>query len=255
MNKLIKFFVVSILLSFTSFSFSDHHMPNYSVMESFQCQLNDGKGMDDVAKVDAAWNKWMQAGNVSVAYNSWRMVPVFQNKKDFDFTHGWIGFASNYEDMGTIQDEWVAGGEKLQAKFDAVEDCTGVHAMNYVYLVRSADEGFQDGFMTVSGCTLSEGATNEAFFAADAKWNAYLDEGNFSNAIQMRWLPGSGTGIDYPYDFLNVSVVPSFKEWGQNVDKLVTGGGAYSQSLYGELASCDTTRIYRTTYVGGYNPE
>ena len=83
-------------------------------------------------------------------------------------------------------------------------------------------------------------------------WTRVVFQMHSSNEVVA---PGSGTGIDNPYDFLNVSVVPSFKEWGQNVDKLVTGGGAYSQSLYGELASCDTTRVYRTTYVGGYNPE
>ena len=107
----------------------------------------------------------------------------------------------------------------------------------------------------VYGFNLEEAATNEQFLAADAKWNAYLDENGFSNGLLMRWLPGSGSGINNPYDYLQVFVSPSFKEWGSDVDKLVTGAGAYSASLYGELASCDTPRIYRSTYVGGYNPE
>ena len=54
---------------------------------------------------------------------------------------------------------------------------------------------------------------------------------------------------------LNVTVVPSFTEWGQNVDKIVTGAGAVSASLYGDLQSCDTPRVYRITYAGGHNPE
>ncbi len=247
------FILISVLCSFSILA--DNHVSGYSVMESFQCKLKNGKSMKDVAKVDEEWNKWMnESGDISVQYNAWRMVSLFQNQKDFDFTHGWLGFTNNYEDMGTIQDEWLANGEKMQAKFDKVEDCTAVHSMNYVYLVRAAKQPFQDGFMTVSGCTLSDDATNEKFMEADAKWIAYVEENGYSDGVFMRWMPGSGSGIDYPYDFLNVSVIPTFKEWGQNVDKLVTGGGAVSASLYGDLASCDTTRVYRTTYAGGYNP-
>ena len=57
-------------------------------------------------------------------------------------------FTNNYEDMGTIQDEWLANGSRLQSKFDSVEDC-GVHAMYYVYVARPPAEPFSDGFMTV----------------------------------------------------------------------------------------------------------
>ena len=127
--------------------------------------------------------------------------------------------------------------------------------MYYVYVAKPPTEPFSDGFMTVRGCNVKEEATNEKFLAADEKWNAYLDENGFSNGLLMRWFPGSGSGIDNPYDFLYVFVSPSFKEWGSDVDKLVTGAGAYNASLYGDLASCDTPRIYRSTYVGGYNPE
>jgi len=252
MKKL--FILISLLCSFSILA--DNHVTGYSVMESFQCKLKNGKSMKDVARVDEEWNKWMnESGDISVQYNAWRMVSLFQNQKDFDFTHGWLGFTNNYEDMGTIQDEWLASGASMQAKFDRVEDCTAVHSMNYVYLVRAAKEPFQDGFMTVSGCKLSDDATNEKFIEADAKWLAYIEENGYSDGVFMRWMPGSGSGIDYPYDFLNVSVIPTFKEWGQNVDKLVTGGGAVSNSLYGNLQSCDTPRVYRTTYAGGYNPD
>ena len=67
--------------------------------------------------------------------------------------------------------------------------------------------------------------------------------------------PADSGDKHYTYDFLSVSVVPTFKDWGQNVDKLVTGGGAYQGSLYGNLGTCDTPRVYRVTYAGGYNPE
>ena len=247
---------IILLLSFL-YSFSviaDNHVPSYSVMESFQCNVKQGRSLDDVNRVNAEWAKWAESGNLSVQYNAWQMTGFFQNKNDFDFTHGWIGFTNNYEDMGTIQDEWLANGSRLQSRFESVEDC-GVHAMYYVYVARSPTEPFSDGFMTVSGCNLEEGTTNEQFLAADAKWNAYLDENGFSNGLLMRWIPGSGSGINNPYDYLQVFVSPSFKEWGSDVDKLVTGAGAYSASLYGDLASCDTPRIYRSTYVGGYNPE
>ena len=255
MQKMIKAFLILALFSFYSLSYSDNHLPDYSAMESFQCKFKDGKGMDDVVRVSDEWNKWIQeSGNVSVQYNGWHIVPVLQNQKDFDFTHGWLGFTDNYEDLGTIQDEWLANGSKMQTKFDRVEDCS-IHSFYYVYQVRAPKDPFTKGFMTVSGCNLSDEATNEDFFAADEKWNAYLDENNYSNSVLMRWAPGSGTGVDYPYDFLSVSVVPTFKDWGQNVDKLVTGGGAYQGSLYGNLGTCDTPRVYRVTYAGGYNPE
>ena len=247
------YLLISLICSFSIFA--DNHMPSYSVMESFQCNFKDGKDLDDVNRVNNEWAKWAQEpGNISVQYNAWQITSLFQNSKDFEFTHGWLGFTNNYENMGTVQDEWLKNGSRMQAKFDSVEECGG-HSMYYEYVSRPADKPIEDGFMTVRGCDLTEEATNEKFLAADEKWNAFASENGFSDGVLMRWLPGSGSGIDYPYDFLRVSVVPSLKEWGQNVDKLVTGAGAYNSSLYGNLASCDTPRVYRTTYVGGYNPE
>ena len=95
---------IILLLSFL-YSFSviaDNHVPSYSVMESFQCNVKQGRSLDDVNRVNAEWAKWAESGNISVQYNAWQMTSVFQNKNDFDFTHGWIGFTNNYEDMGTI---------------------------------------------------------------------------------------------------------------------------------------------------------
>ena len=254
MQKLIKFFLITLLLPFYSLSYSDNHVPDYSVMESFQCNFNEGKGMSDLIRVSDEWTKWMNQGNVSVPYNAWHVTSVFNNQKDFSFDTVWIGFTNNYEEMGVIQDEWAEKGARLQAKFDNVQSCP-VHSMQYVYTVRSPNEPFFKGYMTVSGCTASEGATNEAFMLADEKMNAYLDENNFANGLTMRWFRGPGSGVDFPYDYLNVNVTPSFTEWGQNVDKIVTGAGAVSASLYGDLQSCDTPRVYRITYAGGHNPE
>ena len=254
MQKLIKFFLITLLLPFYSLSYSDNHVPDYSVMESFQCNFNEGKGMSDLIRVSDEWTKWMNQGNVSVPYNAWHVTSVFNNQKDFSFDTVWIGFTNNYEEMGVIQDEWAEKGARLQAKFDNVQSCP-VHSMQYVYTVRSPKEQFSKGYMTVSGCTASEEATNEAFMLADEKMNTYLDENNFSNGATMRWFRGPGSGVDFPYDYLNVTVVPSFTEWGQNVDKIVTGAGAVSANLYGDLQSCDTPRVYRITYAGGHNPE
>ena len=90
MQKIIKVFLITLLLPFYSLSYSDNHVPDYSVMESFQCNFNEGKGMSDLIRVSDEWTKWMYQGNVSVPYNAWHVTSVFNNQKDFSFDTVWI---------------------------------------------------------------------------------------------------------------------------------------------------------------------
>ena len=113
MKKFIRYLVFLSLISFSYVAYSDNHMPRTYAMEGYQCNLADGKGLDDVLRVASKWDKWADS-NYSVPYAAWVMTPFYQTKSDFGFDLGWLGFSTNWQTLGQAQDEWMAKGQRLR---------------------------------------------------------------------------------------------------------------------------------------------
>ena len=103
----------------TQGAFADHHVKS---MEMFACNYADGKGRQDVLNVAAEWDKWADS-NFSEPYRAYMMTPLFFTKNDFPMDWIWLGVSDSPSQMGTVNDEWLAKGDKLQAKFDKVSPC------------------------------------------------------------------------------------------------------------------------------------
>ena len=242
-----KVLFISVLVSICSVSYADNHSPTFYPIEVFGCKYNEDQGLDDLLRVAGEWNKWAD-NNFSKPYAAWVLVPGYVNSDSVTNDVAWVGISSSFEDLGTVQDEMASKGQRLQAKFDKVTTCKD-HTLWGWEVTRQSPNPTADGVLTFSACTLNEGVTREDVMAADKKWNEYLDEIN-SNQGLSRWYPGSGTSSDITYDFLYVSGSSSNADWGKGADVFVNGGGALVQaSIYGDLMTCDTNRVYGSTNV------
>ena len=85
--------------------------------------------------------------------------------------------------------------------------------------------------------------------AAAAKWNAYLDENEATAAIAYHF-PGHGNPTDMAADMKMSIWRPSLASYGRDADLYVNGGGLQaSQAIFGEVMSCDSSRMYNAKLV------
>ena len=246
MKKFIRYLVFLSLISFSYVAYSDNHMPRTYAMEGYQCNLADGKGLDDVLRVASKWGKWADS-NYSVPYAAWVMTPFYQTKSDFGFDLGWLGFSTNWQTLGQAQDEWMAKGQRLQAEFNSVSPCDN-HVAYWVWTQRAAKETTPNGYLTVRGCNNNEATTLEQINSASAKRNEYLDSLGEDSAIYV-WFAGAGSPLENTYDYLEVWASATMKEWGKAPDAWLSGNP--DPSGLSDLRECDTPRVYYSQYVGG----
>ena len=240
--------LLPLILTLSINLFSDDHLsqPPGAAVEIFQCNFADGKSLEDSRKVSAKWDKWSDT-NYSVPYAGYLMTPFYQTKSDFSYDVFWLGVAENFESLGIAQDEWAAKGGRLQGEFNAVSPCDN-HAALYSFAVRRPKEPTPNGYLTIRGCNNKEGSTQAKFLAANTKLNDYLDSIGVDAGI-FYWFPGAGSGIDQPYDYLEVMGHSSMKEWGMMPDNFIAGNPGPTD--LDELRDCDTARVYSIEYVGG----
>ena len=240
MKQFINFTLLASLIWFSSFSFSDDHIPTFGPMEAFSCNFSDNKDLGDLLRVTKEWNSYVD--KTGLVYSAWVLTPYyFNNSEEYDMY--WIGFSTSFEEMAN--DVMITNeGQKIQAKFDQV--CPAEeHTLWGTEVVRAPKIAPGDGVLTISSCTLSEGATREAVLAADEKWNAFLDQAGTEGGL-YRWYPGSGvSSAQFNADFLIASTTDSLNTWGKGADMNVNGGGnAVAASLYGDLMECVDQRVF-----------
>ena len=243
MQKLKKVFLV--LFSVVSFNVFSADEPVGAALEIYQCNFAEGKTIADIRRVSAKWDKWADS-NYSVPYAGYLLTPFYQKKSDFPFDLAWLGVAENFVSLGQAQDEWAEKGGRLQVEFDSVSPCHN-HAAYYSFTVRRPENQTPNGYLTIRGCNNKEDSTLEKFAAANAKLNKYLDDNNQNSGIYY-WFAGAGSGIDQPYDYLEVTSVSTLKEWGAWPDRSLSGNPAPNDLE--ELRSCDTPRVYTVEYAG-----
>ena len=247
MQKILKVFLISTLVSFCSLSYSDNHIPTFGPMEAFGCNFSENRDMNDLMRVVKEWNKYSDTTGTN--YSAWVLTPYYFNSSE---THDiyWIGFSSDFEEMGRASEVMLTEeGSKINDKFNSVVPCDE-HSLWGTEVIRAPKAPVGDGYLTISDCTLSEGANREAVLAADEKWNAYLDQQSAVGGI-YRWYPGTGvSSTEFTADFLLASTTDSLQSWGKAAERNVNGGGnMVAVGLYGELMTCSDQRVYSAKNV------
>ena len=142
-----------IVLAIALYSISLTAATTYS-MEAFQCNYVNGKDYSDVQKILPLWHDHADE-NFSAPYAAVMLQPYLKSEADVEFDLAWIGFSRTQENMGTIADEWLATGSKVQAKWDKVVDCPS-YGFYGVYEGRAASADPEEGSQTywaISSCS------------------------------------------------------------------------------------------------------
>jgi len=230
---MIKQISLAFLFTASAAALADDHLqvPEYGGVETFACDFNEGKDMDDLLKVTKKWDKWLNK-NGSVAYTGLVLSPYYYDSLEADVY--WVGFSFSLEDQAVAQTEFLA--TDLSQDFLDVYTCKS-HAQLAWVRVRDEVDSSENGIVDFSACAMLPDATREALSAADEKMNEFLTEID-STARIYRWYPMQGGDTIDP-DFVQASWASSLQEKGANADKFIRAGGpVLRESLYGDLLSC-----------------
>ncbi|MBN7799158.1 hypothetical protein [Parahaliea mediterranea] len=245
MNKLRRLMVAVALLTVACAGHAQPGREGAVPVELFACQWQDGKGMEDLLKVSARFNKW--ADEHDSAYNAWILSPLFRSTEE-GFDVGWIGSWESGPGMGDSLDTWIRDGSDMAAEFDAVVDCSDAHALMASYVVSAPEGPPGGGLVWFSSCTLQEDTSIEQAMAAHGKTSAMMrDMGG--KASSWVFVPALGAG-DIEFDYYHVVLHDSFADLGGNFDRYFNGGGyrKAGDAMKG-VAACDSPRLYHARRV------
>jgi hypothetical protein len=227
---------------------NDPPPPSFAAIEAYLCVYRDGKDMDDLMKVTAKWNKWMD-DNSSVAYNAWIMTPVLSSV-NMPIDLAWLGAWQNGKDMGKGMQEWADKGGDLGAEFDKVIDC-GEHSNSASVNIRPPASSWpeKEGVAAFSNCTLGESKTIPDAMAVHQAWSKHLDATG-SKAGMWAFFPGAGQN-NPEWDYKIVVSHPDYISYGADWESFTNGQG-WKKAMEigsGSVVSCDSPRVYHSVTV------
>jgi hypothetical protein len=248
-KQLTKIVLAILVFTSSSLTLADHHAaPQTAALEAVFCSFEKGKDMDDLLKVTAEWDKWIDSSD-SKAYAAYVMQPVINTGADFPYDYFWLGVAKNHEALGQSADEWMKKGGKIAAKFDAVAPCD-THILMTSQVIKPGNNDGKGGFAQISSCELKDGANMMSLMAADKQWVSWMTDNEMPGGL-VRWYGGVGEAKDSTTDFYSVYLAESLAQRGKAHDMMMAGGGAALDSIYEDVMTCDVPRVYHGTPVGG----
>jgi len=248
-KQLTKIVLAILVFTSSSLTLADHHSaPQTAALEAVFCSFEKGKDMDDLLKVTAEWDKWIDSSD-SKAYAAYVMQPVINTGADFPYDYFWLGVAKNHEALGQSADEWMKKGGKIAAKFDAVAPCD-THILMTSQVIKPGNNDGKGGFAQISSCELKDGANMMSLMAADKQWVSWMTDNEMPGGL-VRWYGGVGEAKDSTTDFYSVYLAESLAQRGKAHDMMMAGGGAALNSIYEDVMTCDVPRVYHGTPVGG----
>ena len=161
---------VAVALSTAMPALADNHGANVDPVDMYMCTFREGKGFDDLDKLDARWKKWAAKNDPN--QSAWRIVPILRATDD-PFEVGYLGSWTTGQAMGAGMGAWGGGGELLD-DYEATIDCNrGLAASVEVNAPNGPPE---NGVVWFSSCTVNEGSTQADAFEAHSSVAAALRE-------------------------------------------------------------------------------
>lgn len=149
-----KLLTLLCVFSFTELTFADDHVNGtWVAAEYYFCNFNEGQDMDDLKRVAAEFNRFLDKYRDVGDYDAVLLVETYDQDRDFDYI--WSGHWPSIADMANGTQNWIDNGTALQAKFDKVSKCDGIRGYQYIY-ANSAPDG--DAWpVDYSYCKLNDG--------------------------------------------------------------------------------------------------
>lgn len=219
--------------------------PAIRPIETFTCRFNEGKTMDDLKRVTADWNAWMDAEQVDTYWAN-NLVPLYYSA-EIDFDVLWVGGWKDGVTMAAGMDFWITNGGEHQKAYEEVLDCDA-HGNFAVLEVKPLSGPMQSGPTRFSNCTVQEGKSVTEAIDALHKWVAYRGEQGI-DAGHFVLFPAFGHRSDAEYDFKWVRV-STYETLGRAYDQTSMGGGYQKyEEFVGGVMDCDSPRVYHRTPV------
>lgn len=211
-----------------------------AAVEAYTCNYADGKGMADLDKVTAKWNKWADDRDLT-DYSAWILTP-FYSGADQDFDVIWLGVSNTGKGMGAAQDMYLAHGSELAADFNEVVACDA-HSMMAAVQFKKPPKRENPSRIVIdfSDCTVGDGK----HYSTDVEpalqaWGEYR-AGQGSTAGMWAFFPVYGGGGE-EFDFKFVVSHGNYAEQGIDFDNY-DPAKAREIFPYG-LLNCDSSRSY-----------
>lgn len=204
-------------------------------IEAFYCNMQEGKGMKDLAQVADRFSKWADSNNSG--YSAWILTPQFGLGGQLPQVI-WLGSAPNGADFGKGLDAWRKDGNDISDAFDSVIDCSAGHVLASSVEVLAPTGPIGDGVVMFTQCELEDGKTPMDAAKAQGAIAGELRKMGAKNASWM-FVPALGGG-DVDYDYMGVATFPNYAEFFTAYDMWMTGGmGAKARGMYKGVADCN----------------
>ena len=237
--------VLTALLGISGASAQDGP-PTFSPFEIIGCNF------DDLMPVVDDFNEWADEIGLD-GYSAFISVPFFRNGQ-FPWDFLWMGAFSDGEAMGSGFHQWVNQSGDLQEQFEEVTTCPmriGL-ASTTIKAPTGDGDGVEDGGKIITqftNCTVHEGRTRGEGAGAVREWVDYLT-GKGSRSSHWLMVPGPGEATDADYSFKWMTIHSSWVSAGGEFEMALNDGGLGMRGeILGRVMSCDSPRIYNTTFV------
>lgn len=244
-------------LAFTTASIADNHgadAPQWGMgnpVEIYGCQFKDGvDGYKQAVKHAALVNEWAAEHDAFQNHVGQLMWPEFSDGQyPTEFT--WLGYWQNYDDYGADMDKRAEHGAELYVEANKfLEQCS--HSEWGAWdLFPAGDWTLGNHVTEFSDCVYKEGKGDDDLLIANVAFAKEMSArgltGEDLGAVQLWPRSGSRAGFDDAISFKWITGYPSLSAYASftNVwwnEGLINVWG----SLYGEIVSCDSSRVYQS---------
>ena len=232
----------------TFFVWSDDNPYTTYTGEVLQCNLNNGKDVEDVLKmVKKDW----YALDYPVQYEGWVTTPTLYSANDGDYDLFWVGFTDNNSDMGASLDWFNNNATKVFAKWQNLVSCASWSHWD-IFEARRPESNLVEGsssYWAFHSCNFKEGKSVSDLRENDEQWNKFFDNLGHKGGV-WRWWPGAGSdsGNSTEY-YVNVSF-STMKEFGDYRDARMQA--MMNDSMPEQIANCDAPRVYTANNIKAF---
>ena len=235
--------LVFIVSSF--FTYSDENPYTTYTGEILQCNLLDGKDVNDV--LEMVKKDWY-ALSYPVPYEGWVLSPTLYADNDGGYDLFWAGFTSNNTEMGASLDWFNKNATKVFSKWQNLVSCTSWSQWDIFEARKPATDLVEGdtGYWAFHSCNFKEGKGTSDLRENDVKWNNFLDGIGHEGGV-WRWWAGSGSDTQNTNDYyVNISF-STMKEFGEYRDARMNS--MMSGSMPEQIADCQTPRVYSANNI------
>ena len=242
--KKLTIITITFLASFGILA-DDHEAYRTVTGEVLQCNLKDGKDVNDVLKM--VKKDWYEL-EYPAPYEGWVLTPTLFSSTDGGYDLAWAGFTFNNVDMGTTLDWFYENGTKVFSKWQNLVDCSSWSHWD-IFEARTPTGEFEEGdqnYWAFSSCSFKEGKGVSDLMENDKVWNSYLDSIGHTGGV-WRWWPGGGSDTTASNDFYINIGFNSMAEYGAARDARLQNmiAGSYPDGV----ADCDQPRVYSANNI------